>query len=842
MNITGEKDRVQSRRYQIRLLFRPRLPEPGRMEDVFYKLTSDERNWDALRQAFEQRGSIRLAEFVDIALPLLHQASLAEHDEQESFGNNAADDSSLIESLCSVFTEADVDATGFVTWSKLTALLLDDARRQGMSSDLPPQPPAMQEDWRLSRAVHTLNADALLSTTLPASSSPVFIVFSTGSKQVCVMSRSGARRNTIDLPSRALACCACPPVSELHDSILVVACANSLLLSMPLWSKESVFQRARCSSCIVSLCYDAHRKQVVAGDEHGAVSFIDPMQLQALDGQMRICCHTDMVSHITQVESFQAVASASLDGTIEVHRAAGMRRKSLEAHSKAVTALAYSSDCNLLLSGSIDKHILIYNPLVNKPLAKLHEHAKTPVGLIALHGTSLAVSVDTGGTVNIIDLKSLAVVQSFAVQLLEDDDEVKCIEADQRDLTLFVIGKKLHSFSCIAIGRSFATGTNKALALPHSLPERALNLRYSDAHCAIVLASTNSVRVFCAKTAAPLREAPRQEEEITCMELDAMHRRIVVGTASGMIKMYSLATCSLLWSSSERDTSEVESLAHVRKLKVVLSCSCGPIKTHDEHGGGSTGLLSYGLNEQCTAICESFELGMIAAGTAAGYLLFWSEFRFKRLGYFKILPNDIATLTIMPSVGALIACDTDGNFALCSIKPDEQQCFLLSTFTIEKAGTSATCISSYFDRQAEALFLLAGDEHGAVHVWNVSASQTEDGGLVQAPVKKTSFTAHKQRVTSIEVISQADRLLTASSDRLVKMFALNEGWRSCGWIGGPEWDFPGDIQPSMQQKGSRASETRVEAVSPVQSEPLRAFSATPTSTPNESQDVSSTLV
>lgn len=125
------------------------------------------------------------------------------------------------------------------------------------------------------------------------------------------------------------------------------------------------------------------------------------------------------ISHLIELGPIQQLAAASFDKTIKLWDVKfsnnSAPRKVLVGHTKTVRRLSYSAAYNLLISCAFDFEVMVWNPYVSKPIARLpgHEAPLVSVECSTTHPTFL--TADSKGVVKLWDIRDFKVLQSFYV-------------------------------------------------------------------------------------------------------------------------------------------------------------------------------------------------------------------------------------------------------------------------------------------------------------------------------------------------------------------------------------------------------------------------------------------
>ena len=132
--------------------------------------------------------------------------------------------------------------------------------------------------------------------------------------------------------------------------------------------------------------------------------------------------HTDMVMSLVTLPNVNYLASASLDKNVSIWDAyTNQQLQRLSGHKKGILQIDYSTDYRLLVTAGFEHDAFIWSPFVNTIVYRLKGHHQSLVGCQAVEGTPEIITADASGVIKLWDIRNFQCVQSFDVNLTEQD-------------------------------------------------------------------------------------------------------------------------------------------------------------------------------------------------------------------------------------------------------------------------------------------------------------------------------------------------------------------------------------------------------------------------------------
>jgi WD40 repeat protein len=388
--------------------------------------------------------------------------------------------------------------------------------------------------------------------------------------------------------------------------------------------------------------------------------------------------HTDTIMDAVELRLPQAIATASMDGSIilwdftEQTKLAALTGK----HPKGVRSIDYCPDYGgNIVSVGYDKHIHVWSPEVSLSqcyTGKLEGHNCPVVACKFFEGRPVCVSVDEKGNIRIWDVRFFSCLQI----LTHDRGKVevcRLVTLTKHD-KFIIAGRRLLWFEL--------------------LKESALKTTYTDVtpvyaefnhyYLQFVVATKYDVRIFDSFTGRLKKiytevQDTKTESELSAFTFDSRHRKFFVGDNTGGIRTYNYSNGALLkdiTSTPAAEEGKVEELkaeisglhfCNEDKLLIVSSWD-STIQVYDQadpEQAPRLRLMTGGHQESdITCLTYSSHLSLLASGSTNGIVSIWD---------FELAKLEAACLGHIREVSSLVF--TDPYPILCSMALDSVACF-----------------------------------------------------------------------------------------------------------------------------------------------------------------------
>jgi WD40 repeat protein len=201
--------------------------------------------------------------------------------------------------------------------------------------------------------------------------------------------------------------------------------------------------------------------------------------------------------------------------------------KVLEGHKKAVREIAYAASQKILISCGFDFEVFVWNPYLKENIMSLKGHEQPLVGVNVLPGMNCFITADAKGTVNVWSILDYSKQQSFTVPGI---NTLTCIRAVPKHRRLICGSRK---FIVFQYDKPF---------LPEFSDDNPISAAiFSSLRFELYVAGDRSIKIWNAKTGTAISTLKDcMKSEITRMTLDDEHRKLIVGSDSGELKVFDI--------------------------------------------------------------------------------------------------------------------------------------------------------------------------------------------------------------------------------------------------------------------------------------------------------------
>lgn len=206
--------------------------------------------------------------------------------------------------------------------------------------------------------------------------------------------------------------------------------------------------------------------------------------------------------------------------------------KTLIGHKRAVREMAYSEKHKVLLSCGFDFNVFVWNPYLPTPIIQLEGHDNPLIGVNCLNNLDCFITADSGGPdikpmIKLWNILDYSCIQTFYVT---DAHEVKSIRAVPKHRRL-IVGAR--NFTVFQYTRPFQPEFTDDKTVCRAI--------FSEKRLEIFVAGEKNIKVWDARTGKPIRIIKNVfNDEITEMIFDKHHRKLIVGSDHGHLRIFDL--------------------------------------------------------------------------------------------------------------------------------------------------------------------------------------------------------------------------------------------------------------------------------------------------------------
>lgn len=412
--------------------------------------------------------------------------------------------------------------------------------------------------------------------------------------------------------------------------------------------------------------------------------------------------------------------------------------KKLEGHKKAIREIAYSKQYKILVSVGFDFQVFVWNPYSFKEIIKLDGHESPLVGVNCPAGLECFITCDTKGMINVWDIRDYSCLQTLNVTNVIQVTSMRVVPKHRR----LVIGSRV--FKVFEYKKPFNPDTSDDNPILCAL--------FSSIRFEFYIAGERSVNVWNAKNGKPTRCFKNCfESDITCMALDKEHRKLIVGSHVGEIKVFDLLS-GVMINQLERhggkgknkggadESAEISFIGYGDEdLTIITTAWDKTIKIHKDDRDEQKQKRPQENVLRAKSCCHkrdiisgdySHNLGLIATGGRDYNVRIWEYEKMKFLIDIKAHEDEVTTVKFLNPLPLLLTADSKGVIFIWQLdEPYERGECLIKMENTHSMGVSVpvSAVDSFYDEEKEELLLLIGDEKGRVKPWDISIIPKERG-------------------------------------------------------------------------------------------------------------------
>lgn len=449
-------------------------------------------------------------------------------------------------------------------------------------------------------------------------------------------------------------------------------------------------------------------------------------------------------------------------GEIRVWDADGKPIRSWTAHANAITALAFSSDGNLLASGSFDRTVRLWDPDSGTELQKLTGHRDNVRAIAFAPGGRLLASAGADGTIRLWTPDVGAAGRwteahswpahagvILALAFSPGGDLLASGGADRKVMLWHAASGKLAAtfeghegeIACLAfsrIGKFLVSGGGRG-------------------------SNQGEVRWWDVAKKEPLANQYGLSDKVLTLAAGP-EGRLAAGSADGLIRIWDKAQSSepIVF---RGDLVRVQGLAYSADGNYLASAG-GSGRVNVFNGEGGQGFVTVSAKLQAGAVAFNATGRLLAAAgrgqLAAGEVAVWDVDQRKTVFSLKEDHGPIAALAFGKEEFLLAVAGADRKVRLFDIKHRDKTPLVLS-------GHSDRVLAVAFDAAGDRL--ASGCDDGSIRLWNVRTGSL-DRVLAADPVAETG---HKNGVVAVAFSPNGRLLASGSFDKTVRVWDLESG-------------------------------------------------------------------
>eukprot|EP01063_Lacrimia_lanifica_P020310 TRINITY_DN27643_c0_g1_i1.p1 TRINITY_DN27643_c0_g1~~TRINITY_DN27643_c0_g1_i1.p1 ORF type:complete len:1624 (+),score=440.38 TRINITY_DN27643_c0_g1_i1:120-4991(+) len=206
-------------------------------------------------------------------------------------------------------------------------------------------------------------------------------------------------------------------------------------------------------------------------------------------------------------------------------------------HMKPVTTFSWCDDRRLIASCGRERHAVVWNPFISKPIVKLRGHRTPLIDVVFNSGDNQLVTLSTDKVVKVWDLRTFQCLQTLPDEAkYPGEDRLGALAYDARTHRIVTGSKRLHLRSML---RGEECGAN------HHGREQLIGAAYSAEAKQVISVDVHRVITWDVRTQTSLVNWRVPVGVTTCC-LDQNQRRLLVGTRDGKVHLYNYLNASFL--------------------------------------------------------------------------------------------------------------------------------------------------------------------------------------------------------------------------------------------------------------------------------------------------------
>uniref|UniRef100_T1IXP0 WD repeat-containing protein on Y chromosome n=1 Tax=Strigamia maritima TaxID=126957 RepID=T1IXP0_STRMM len=297
-------------------------------------------------------------------------------------------------------------------------------------------------------------------------------------------------------------------------------------------------------------------------------------QVEHINGFQYPTLHDEWVRQVKYVSTLKSIVSCSVSSNISMSICSTFLDFSTKIFvvQKGISSFDYSNQHNMIITGSIDRCLRIWNPYINKkPIVTLSGHNAPVLHVIFIEEKYQAISISEDKCVKVWDLKEQSCIQTIYDRTMKWGNNRICAAFHDSSHRLLLLG----SIKLISIERIWQPEcTDKTVFISHANP--LLGVTFSNIYEYIVSASDNGSIIFWDLETGQRRvkislthstnfDGLEVSTAITAMSLDENGRRLLTAGGDGLLKMWSISNGVLMKSIKLPENKDINAILACKK-------------------------------------------------------------------------------------------------------------------------------------------------------------------------------------------------------------------------------------------------------------------------------------
>lgn len=397
-----------------------------------------------------------------------------------------------------------------------------------------------------------------------------------------------------------------------------------------------------------------------------------------------------------------------------------LKKKTLEGHKRAIREITYSESYKIMVSVGFDFQIFVWNPYWEKEIIKLDGHESPLVGVNCPAGLDCFITCDQKGVVNVWNIKDYSCMQTFTVSNVIKVSSMRVVPKHRR----LLIGSRV--FKVFEYKKPFVHDVSDDNPIMCAL--------FSNIRFEFYIAGGRSINVWNAKTGKPTRCLKNVfDSDITALALDKQHRKLIVGSHLGKLKVYDILSGVMTneLDSHSEENGEISFIGYGDEdMSIITTAWDKTIKIHKDDRDEQKQPIDNVMRAKryChkkDIICGDYahNLGLIATGGRDAKVKIWEYERMKFEDEISV-QNEVSIVKFLKPFQLLLIADNAGEIQIWKIELDQGEkpfCCVSwkNNHSIEKVST-LTAVDYFYNDETGEFTLIMGDENGMVKIQDLT--------------------------------------------------------------------------------------------------------------------------
>ncbi|XP_039256207.2 cilia- and flagella-associated protein 337-like isoform X1 [Styela clava] len=503
--------------------------------------------------------------------------------------------------------------------------------------------------------------------------------------------------------------------------------------------------------------------------------------------------HEEVIRRVMYVADGDVIISSSVSSSTSVVLMDLKKKKKTYIYkvNKGVECFDYSKSLNVLVTGSLDHFVRIWNPYVEaKPICLLQGHSTGICDVVINRSYAQIISYSKDAVIKVWDIKEHYCIQTITLKI-PSVQPGRIPDHGEFPISLFERPHNLMLVSCNDCIALLKMGKlEPAPEAPTTHKAALCNAIYNDLfHQVVTAADDSTVTVWNVEngTRSLKFSNAHENEEITCLSFDKTYRRLFTGARDGSMKAWNFQNGNCLHEFESVTEAEVTGIMSFQDQKILAVGWSRCITLYDDsdpdivYVTASTNWKSGQIHKDDILTMDHCDPNYLATGSYDGTIIVWNEetqqITTKLRDGSSARSAPIEKLLFLQDRfakkyknGAVLLSSECGIIHMWCVFGHNN---LLGKFSaVEKSDLSVLGMSTSPDNSV----LITGDSEGNVTVWDISNHCLCDISecVTTKPPLKYRWKAHDKSIVNVNYIDYELQglLVTSSTDKTARLWTL----------------------------------------------------------------------